>query len=897
MNTKIGSSFGLALLMVIGVLAAMFAMGSFSAKPVSAAIGVVDTVVTPTTAGATGQYTITVTGAAGGAGITAIPVGGTLTVTFGSKFTVPSSIDASAVKLKAAVVDGGTGAAGRLNSASAITVDGRAVTITVPDMDSATGTGDDGIGASTGTGADVVITFTQAAGIVNPNVYQAAQTSAAASPYSGTLRVKSSADTTAITSSLTAISKNAKFSPTTAARAATLTVTGGGFNTSCDDCKIRLSPQNGTAPTTGTGGVAFNGSGTIDSSGVFAGTILLSSTTKAGGYVWITDKRGVSEVSTTTFVQKAGATPTSTSSKPGSTVTVDLVDFEPADTITGVANVTIGGTAAENATSPGITEIPSTGSTTSLVPFKFKVPASIGEGVHRVNFNLATKDASFDLTIGLRSISVTPATAVPGQSITLSGTGYDTTSGTIAAGALTIKSATSTTTASVNGAAITIDNTGAWSYATTFPYFETTSGSGKSNTITFTATDSASLVGESDTSFKRTTKTVTLSPTTISPGGALTVTVAGFAADNGTVADQDAEFTVTMHDAQTGGNAITLTGTSIFPIGSDGTGTGIVTIPTSGTGVNAGTKYITVTDNYKVIGVTAAGTRNGADSPSTNNSKQVSVKIPKGTVTVTPLSASTGNMVTITGTGYPPLTTASSLEIGGADAMPSGGIITDAAGSYTQIVEVPAATTGGSLTPGTQIIETTVGAITGSTTLFSTPNPSITITPAEASVEETITVTGTGFNSLGTVTSLVIGSASALPSPAPRATRNGEITAEVTVPLLNAGSYTLTMSNASAFSGSATFTATAAKVVAASTADNTETVFADVIANDDSLVRVWRFSNADQSWSFYDPRPAFASANTLVKTGAGDIVWVNVTAEQAFQSGTLFPGWNLISLN
>ena len=70
----------------------------------------------------------------------------------------------------------------------------------------------------------------------------------------------------------------------------------------------------------------------------------------------------------------------------------------------------------------------------------------------------------------------------------------------------------------------------------------------------------------------------------------------------------------------------------------------------------------------------------------------------------------------------------------------------------------------------------------------------------------------------------------------------------------------------------------------------------DVIANDDNLVRVWRFSNPDQSWSFYDPRPAFADANTLAKTGAGDIVWVNVTAEQTFQSGTLFPGWNLISL-
>jgi hypothetical protein len=229
--------------------------------------------------------------------------------------------------------------------------------------------------------------------------------------------------------------------------------------------------------------------------------------------------------------------------------------------------------------------------------------------------------------------------------------------------------------------------------------------------------------------------------------------------------------------------------------------------------------------------------------------------------------------------------------------MPTGGIITDAAGGYTQIVEVPAATTGGSLTPGTQIISTTVGAITGSSTDFSTPNPTITISPAEAAVEETVTITGEGFNSLGTVTSLNIGSASALPSPAPRASRNGEITAEVTVPLLNAGSYTVTMANASAFSASATFTATAAKAVVASTADNTEVIFADVIANDDNLVRVWRFSNADQSWAFFDPRPAFAAANTLAKTGAGDIVWVNVTAEEAFQGGTLFPGWNLISLN
>jgi hypothetical protein len=228
--------------------------------------------------------------------------------------------------------------------------------------------------------------------------------------------------------------------------------------------------------------------------------------------------------------------------------------------------------------------------------------------------------------------------------------------------------------------------------------------------------------------------------------------------------------------------------------------------------------------------------------------------------------------------------------------MPTAGILTDADGGFTVLVEVPAAAAGGSLTPGTQIVSAKVGEITGSTTSFSTPNPSIVINPASAAVEETVTVTGSGFNSLGTVTVLSIGSASAIPSPAPRATRNGDITTEVLIPLLNAGAYTVTMTNGTGFSASTTFTATAAKVVAASTADTTEIVFADVIANDDSLVRVWRFSNADQSWNFYDPRPAFASANTLVETGAGDIVWVNVTAEQTFQSGTLFPGWNLIAL-
>jgi hypothetical protein len=742
--------------------------------------------------------------------------------------------------------------------------------------------GDQAIAAhgDAGVGATFTVIFTQSAGIVNPKVNQAAQT---ASSTTGTLTVKSSADDTAITSSLTEITAFTKFTPTTAARAATLTVTGGGFNATCADCKIRLSPQAGTAPTTGTGGVAFNGSGTIDADGVFAGTVLLSSGTKAGGYVWITDKAGYSKVSSTSFTQKAGATPRSTTSKPGSTVTVDLVDFT-ADATLSAGDTTVAGTALSAIT--GATAIPSTGSTTTLTPFKFVLPTTVGEGTHKVSVGDGTKSAVFDLTVALRTVNVTPASAVPGQAITLSGDGY-TKNGTLAADTgLVMKAGTVETTAAVNSAEVSIDSTGSWSYSTIFPVLEETSGKGVSNTIVFTATDSGALVGVSDTSFKRTTKAVTLSPTTINPGEALTVTVAGFTVDSISTDTTGAQFTVTMRTGTgTTGDAITLTGTSTFPIGSDGTGVGTVTIPTT---VTAGTRYVTVTDNAATI---------GGSTVDNNNTKEVSVTVPKGVITVSPASVSTGNTITITGSAFPPSTTASTMTIGGADAMPSGGIISDADGAFTAIIEVPAASTGGSLSPGTQIVSVKVGTITGSSTEFSTPNPSITLSPAEAAVEDVITITGTGFNSLGTVSTLNIGSASALPSPAPRASRNGDITAEVTVPLLNAGSYTVTMTNATGFSASATFTATAAKVVAASTADNTEVIFAEVIANDDSLVRVWRFSNADQSWAFFDPRPAFASANTLAKTGTGDIVWVNVTAEQTFQSGTLFPGWNLISLN
>ena len=173
------------------------------------------------------------------------------------------------------------------------------------------------------------------------------------------------------------------------------------------------------------------------------------------------------------------------------------------------------------------------------------------------------------------------------------------------------------------------------------------------------------------------------------------------------------------------------------------------------------------------------------------------------------LRASSGQLITVTGSGYPPSTTVSTLTIGGANAIPTSGMSTDAFGSFTQIITVPLRPGEGplrSLPPGLHIVTVTIGNVTGTSNTFYAPSPSITISPSAAPVEDVITITGVGFNSLGTVNTLTIGPASALPSPAPRASRSGEISTDIIVPSLNPGTYILVMRDSLNFSASANFT-------------------------------------------------------------------------------------------
>jgi len=179
------------------------------------------------------------------------------------------------------------------------------------------------------------------------------------------------------------------------------------------------------------------------------------------------------------------------------------------------------------------------------------------------------------------------------------------------------------------------------------------------------------------------------------------------------------------------------------------------------------------------------------------------------------------------------------------------------------------------------------------------PGALVTTDPISAAPGQNVTVSGTGFPGFVQLEVLTIGGVSARGNASPATNTDGAFSFSALVPELAAGSQSMVATvgtGATAVTATTSFTVTAAPTVVVVTSNNTADVFAAEVTAD-NLVRVWWFSNELQSWSFFDPRPAFATANTYGTATGGNIVWVNVTAETTFQGQTLYPGWNLISLN
>ena len=172
------------------------------------------------------------------------------------------------------------------------------------------------------------------------------------------------------------------------------------------------------------------------------------------------------------------------------------------------------------------------------------------------------------------------------------------------------------------------------------------------------------------------------------------------------------------------------------------------------------------------------------------------------------------------------------------------------------------------------------------TAKHTTPGPAITL-PDTAQVGTMVTISGSNFEPFTSIT-VMVGGRDATPSGA-ETDKNGDFEVEARVPRISAGSHTVTVMDASTDENSATETFTVVLTPVVSTPEEVFGVLGD------SLVSVWSLDNATKAWSAYFPG-APEGVSDLTGVSRGDIVWINVNADVAFQGGMLTTGWNLISL-
>ena len=220
-------------------------------------------------------------------------------------------------------------------------------------------------------------------------------------------------------------------------------------------------------------------------------------------------------------------------------------------------------------------------------------------------------------------------------------------------------------------------------------------------------------------------------------------------------------------------------------------------------------------------------------------------------------------------------------------------------GNWVTTISIPIDADIGSDTDVFAKFTSEVGTKYEADTAHNVPGADITLSADTARGGDTLTITGEAFPAFQPVV-VQVGGLSDIQTGA-NTDGNGNFSTSVLLPALEVGTHLVEVrvgrgTNPTTATKVLTVPEAMAEVTPDVTTNNTEDVFATEIASD-NLVRVWMFSNEMQAWSFFDPRPAFAPANTYSQASSGEIVWVNLNEGTTFQGRTLFLGWNLIALN
>jgi len=673
MNTKIGTSFGLAMLMAIGVIAAMLAFGFFSPSKATADVDVEDITLSSATAGASGQIQIAFT--------TDNPLvagSGQLIVTFDATWGVPSTIAKEHITITTSGSTGGTSNP-TLDPTIVIGANSTVVTITVGDTNPSASDTQSLQASVNGTAAtnDHYLTFSPLAAITNPTSqatnltsWIALHTTTDATNLDVTPTTSAHMTTSSYTSWATVSLRAVSLSPTSGVNGTSITATGKGFVTgsltawidtntdgSIDSGEIVLGTSDSTVAS-GTATVTFTAS--IPTFGTGATSINLM------------DGNGNSDATVPTFSMLGSVTTSVTEAKRGQAITVKLRQFAAGD----VTSITFGGSGA---TLPSTVTVPASGT----LDLAITVPTSTSLGTQRVNVVAGeTRNNSIDI-IGA-PMTLSPSTAVPLQTITISGSGFNggATVSTITVGNFTVVAANI-----ASGATVTADDSGNIVAQLKIPIDATDATTRTAGTYKITITDSAGRTGQADLVIP--SRVVTLSPASSRRASTITVEGTGFPAST----------SVTVKYASTTVGSATPDSAGAFST--------TITVPT--TASIPSTNAVLVTSSA-----------DGAPTGSANHA------VPGASITISESSAVSGEQITVTGEGFPGYATMTALTVGAVSAIPTPAPSTDIDGKFTTTVLVP------QLASGTQAVLATIGGIAA--------NSSISVTTAVAA---TVVVTQT----------------------------------------------------------------------------------------------------------------------------------------------------------
>ena len=547
------------------------------------------------------------------------------------KFGLPSSIDASDVTIRS-----NDGVLHYQGNPTGVTISGSTITLTLGTLKGLTDSSKTLIDLMSG--MVTTITIQQSAGITNPT---------AAGTYD--LEVGSNTTTNKAT-----IERKVSVKPTSGARGSDITVTGKGFGAGTATIEL------------GTGDVLASNVAIED--GSFEHTLTVGDAFAAGANtINAVDGAGnrASKDNDADFTVKAKITADPDEAAPTEEITIKVSDWSAG----AVSSVTFGGLKAT------IVAGSNTTSSSTKGQLKITVPANARVGVNKVSLNVGGESkGSVNVTVKSLGLTVEPSEAVPGERLTITGTGF-------------VKN-TDVTMITVGGKEAELPavddrastSTGRIAYTITVPLDV---GDGDHKVVVMVgAKKGIGAVAVPKPS-------VEVSPEVSAPGSVISVEGAGFASGerievlyDGAIeevgrADSGGEFTIRM------------------------------VVPS-----DAG---IGTTNKVKVQ------VRNQLDINASADHKT------PGSMITLPETAQVGTRITVSGTNFEPFTTLREVTIGGTDALPSPAPETDKNGAFEFEVRVPR------LTPGNHTVTVKDGskARNSATETFSVVTTPIVSTPQE----------------------------------------------------------------------------------------------------------------------------------------------------------------------